>query len=134
MAQSTCSVMMQILGMDVPMDDCHTVNETTGLPTRNGTDYANGHALSESRVEPQDVEMVHIQDTTSQESASAANMSRSIEKSLRKVTIAGTPSRLVMLIPPVNFGTVEKCRIYRSAYPTPDNFPFIKSLGITTIL
>jgi hypothetical protein len=39
-----------------------------------------------------------------------------------------------LLQPPVNFGTVEKQHIYRSGYPKVENFGYLKSLGLKTIL
>lgn len=39
-----------------------------------------------------------------------------------------------LLKPPVNFGTVEKRHIYRSGYPQVENFGYLKSLGLKTIL
>ncbi len=38
-----------------------------------------------------------------------------------------------MLIPPLNFAMVAK-GVYRSGYPNPKNFPFLKKLGLKSIL
>ncbi|KAF2200448.1 hypothetical protein GQ43DRAFT_472714 [Delitschia confertaspora ATCC 74209] len=44
------------------------------------------------------------------------------------------PDRLRSLLPPANFGAVTPGSIYRSSYPQPDNFEFLKSLNLKTIL
>jgi tyrosine-protein phosphatase SIW14 len=38
-----------------------------------------------------------------------------------------------MFIPPLNFAMVAK-GVYRSGYPNPKNFPFLKKLGLKSIL
>lgn len=50
--------------------------------------------------------------------------------SIKKVA----PKRLEEFIPPLNYGAVEEGIIFRSAFPTPENYPFIKSLGVRTII
>lgn len=59
---------------------------------------------------------------------------QSSENAAPKLSIAPTPSRLSMSVPPVNFGAVEKYSIYRSGYPKPENYSFLASLGLKTIL
>jgi len=44
------------------------------------------------------------------------------------------PKRLEEFIPPLNYGAVEDGIIFRSAFPTAENYPFIKSLGVRTII
>lgn len=44
------------------------------------------------------------------------------------------PDRLCSLIPPINFGAVVPGSIYRSSFPLPENFGFLKSLELKTIL
>jgi hypothetical protein len=44
------------------------------------------------------------------------------------------PNRLRSLLPPANFGAVETNAIYRSSYPTEENYEFLKSLKLKTIL
>ncbi|KAF2178136.1 hypothetical protein K469DRAFT_600653 [Zopfia rhizophila CBS 207.26] len=44
------------------------------------------------------------------------------------------PDRLRSLLPPTNFGAVVPGSIYRSSYPQPENFGFLKSLKLKTIL
>ncbi len=39
----------------------------------------------------------------------------------------------VIVIPPSNFAMVAK-GVYRSGYPVPKNFPFLKKLGLKSIL
>lgn len=51
-----------------------------------------------------------------------------------KVRIAPLPTRLSMLLPPVNFGAVESGCIFRSAYPQPANYAFLSSLRINTVV
>lgn len=48
--------------------------------------------------------------------------------------IAPVPSRLHMYKPPVNYGNVEKSAIFRSGYPEPENYDFLASLNLKTIL
>ncbi|KAF2709281.1 hypothetical protein K504DRAFT_379312 [Pleomassaria siparia CBS 279.74] len=47
---------------------------------------------------------------------------------------SGSPDRLYPLFPPLNYGTVERKAIYRSSYPQVENFEFLKSLRLKTIL
>ena len=49
-------------------------------------------------------------------------------------SIPPVPSRLRVLVPPINFGAVETGKVYRSAYPTLANYDFITSLRIKTIM
>ncbi|OCL03342.1 hypothetical protein AOQ84DRAFT_227528 [Glonium stellatum] len=44
------------------------------------------------------------------------------------------PDRLRSLIPPINFGAVVPGSVYRSSFPLPENFGFLKSLELKTIL
>ncbi|KAF2018149.1 hypothetical protein BU24DRAFT_479522 [Aaosphaeria arxii CBS 175.79] len=44
------------------------------------------------------------------------------------------PARLQPTLPPINFGAVVKNNIYRSGYPSAENFGFLKSLKLKTIL
>ncbi|OCK85359.1 tyrosine-protein phosphatase SIW14 [Lepidopterella palustris CBS 459.81] len=44
------------------------------------------------------------------------------------------PDRLRSLLPPVNFGAVIPGSIYRSSFPLPENFGFLKSLKLKSIL
>ncbi|KAF2399065.1 hypothetical protein EJ06DRAFT_557572 [Trichodelitschia bisporula] len=44
------------------------------------------------------------------------------------------PDRLTPHIPPENFGAVIPGAVYRSSFPTKDNFSFLKSLKLKTIL
>jgi tyrosine-protein phosphatase SIW14 len=44
------------------------------------------------------------------------------------------PDRLRSLIPPPNFGAVVPGSVYRSSYPQAENFEFLKSLGLKSIL
>lgn len=44
------------------------------------------------------------------------------------------PDRLTPLTPPTNFGAVIPGQIYRSSFPLPENFSFLKSLKLKTIL
>ncbi|PSN63922.1 protein-tyrosine phosphatase, partial [Corynespora cassiicola Philippines] len=44
------------------------------------------------------------------------------------------PARLCPVLPPANFGAVVPRSVYRSSYPQPENFGFMKSLGLKTIL
>jgi tyrosine-protein phosphatase SIW14 len=57
-------------------------------------------------------------------------MSSSPPESIGAASVEGTSP----LRPPVNFGTVEAGHIYRSGYPQVDNFGYLKSLGLKTIL
>lgn len=52
----------------------------------------------------------------------------------RKLSIAPLPGRLRMYVPPVNFGAIEEGSIYRSGYPKPENYSFLASLNLKTIL
>ena len=51
-----------------------------------------------------------------------------------QVKIAATPKRLEEFIPPLNYGAVEPGIIFRSAFPTAENYPFIKRLGVRAII
>ncbi|KAF2117572.1 tyrosine phosphatase family-domain-containing protein [Lophiotrema nucula] len=44
------------------------------------------------------------------------------------------PTRLRSLLPPANFGAVIANAVYRSSYPMEENYEFMKSLGLKTIL
>lgn len=44
------------------------------------------------------------------------------------------PERLTPLLPPANFGAVDDHHIFRSSFPLPENFSFLKSLKLKTIL
>jgi tyrosine-protein phosphatase SIW14 len=44
------------------------------------------------------------------------------------------PDRLTSLLPPDNFGAVIPGSVYRSSFPLPENFSFLKSLKLKTIL
>lgn len=44
------------------------------------------------------------------------------------------PDRLTPLTPPSNFGAVIPGEIYRSSFPLPENFSFLKTLKLKTIL
>jgi tyrosine-protein phosphatase SIW14 len=44
------------------------------------------------------------------------------------------PARLTSLLPPTNFGAVLPRAVYRSQFPLPENFGFIKTLKLKTIL
>lgn len=44
------------------------------------------------------------------------------------------PARLRPFKPPANFGAVSNGSIFRSAYPAPENYGFLKSLKLKTIL
>jgi len=44
------------------------------------------------------------------------------------------PDRLTSLLPPVNFGAVIPEHVYRSSFPLPENFSFLRSLKLKTIL
>jgi len=44
------------------------------------------------------------------------------------------PDRLTPLAPPRNFGAVIPGQIYRGSFPIPENFSFLKSLKLKTIL
>ncbi|KAH7125285.1 tyrosine phosphatase family-domain-containing protein [Dendryphion nanum] len=44
------------------------------------------------------------------------------------------PPRLHPVVPPINFGAVVEQSIYRSGYPQPENFGFLKSLKLKSIL
>ncbi|KAF2809651.1 uncharacterized protein BDZ99DRAFT_33640 [Mytilinidion resinicola] len=44
------------------------------------------------------------------------------------------PDRLRSLLPPANFGAVVPGSIYRSSYPLPENFEFLETLGLKSIL
>ncbi|MCD7447272.1 Tyrosine-protein phosphatase dsp3 [Datura stramonium] len=39
-----------------------------------------------------------------------------------------------ILVPPTNFSAVEDSCIYRSGFPQPSNFPFLKSLNLSSII
>jgi hypothetical protein len=70
--------------------------------------------------------------TSADEESTAAK--QDLNKMNRRLSIAPLPGRLRMYCPPKNFGAVEKGSIYRSGYPTSDNFDFISSLDIKTIM
>ncbi|GAB7342187.1 hypothetical protein MBLNU457_g0440t1 [Dothideomycetes sp. NU457] len=44
------------------------------------------------------------------------------------------PKRLEEFIPPLNYGAVEEGIIFRSAFPQPENYAFIKSIRVRTII
>ncbi|KAF2430687.1 protein-tyrosine phosphatase, partial [Tothia fuscella] len=44
------------------------------------------------------------------------------------------PARLTSHLPPINFGAVIPQAVYRSSFPLPENFSFLKSLKLKTIL
>ncbi|PVI07813.1 hypothetical protein DM02DRAFT_511545 [Periconia macrospinosa] len=50
------------------------------------------------------------------------------------ITEAVAPGRLRSLFPPPNYGTVIPGAVFRSSYPQPKNYDFVKSLGVKTII
>jgi hypothetical protein len=50
-----------------------------------------------------------------------------------KLVMAANPARPFKLIPPFRFSIVE-LDVYRGAYPTLKNFPFLKTLALKTII
>ncbi|KAF1981114.1 hypothetical protein K402DRAFT_408670 [Aulographum hederae CBS 113979] len=56
-----------------------------------------------------------------------------INKAVQKRTVI-TPGRLTSLIPPPNYGSVVNGAIYRSGFPAPENFSFLASLKLKTII
>ncbi|KIW05173.1 hypothetical protein, variant [Verruconis gallopava] len=55
--------------------------------------------------------------------------------SQRKLSISCiAPARLTSHIPPTNFGAVMPGEIFRSQFPLPENFSFLKTLKLKTIL
>ena len=61
--------------------------------------------------------------------------SSSTPKSLsRRVSPSHSPARLVNLVPPSNYGAVIAGKVFRSAYPKPENFDFITSLKIRAVM
>ncbi|CAI6338607.1 unnamed protein product [Periconia digitata] len=50
------------------------------------------------------------------------------------ITEAVAPGRLRSLFPPSNYGAVVPGSVYRSSYPKPKNYDFLKSLGVKTII
>lgn len=60
---------------------------------------------------------------------------------VRPVMFGGFPKSFTLdlsavpnLQPPANFGVVEKSQIYRSSYPKVENFGYLESLVLKTIL
>jgi Tyrosine phosphatase family len=55
---------------------------------------------------------------------------------LKRRTPAGKvcPDRLKSLLPPSNFGAVIPGKVYRSSMPEPENFAFLSSLKLKTVL
>jgi tyrosine-protein phosphatase SIW14 len=52
----------------------------------------------------------------------------------RSSVVRQGPARLTSYVPPTNFGAVLSGSVYRSQFPLPENFGFIKSLKLKTIL
>ncbi|KAF2266625.1 hypothetical protein CC78DRAFT_121044 [Lojkania enalia] len=52
----------------------------------------------------------------------------------RRLETKAPPERLRSLIPPANFGAVVPGSIYRSSYPQEENYEFLESLKLKTIL
>jgi tyrosine-protein phosphatase SIW14 len=52
----------------------------------------------------------------------------------RSALIRRAPDRLTSLLPPDNFGAVIPGSVYRSSFPLPENFSFLRSLKLKTIL
>ncbi|KAL2549223.1 Tyrosine phosphatase family protein [Forsythia ovata] len=44
------------------------------------------------------------------------------------------PNTAAVLLPPPNFAAVEDNSVYRSSFPQPSNFPFLRSLKLRSIL
>lgn len=59
---------------------------------------------------------------------------RSPSPSTTRLTIAPCPARLTPLLPPINYGTVEKHTVYRSGFPHDRNVEFLEGLRLTSIL
>ncbi|KAK4496289.1 hypothetical protein PRZ48_012269 [Zasmidium cellare] len=51
-----------------------------------------------------------------------------------RVSIAPCPSRLTPLVPPVNYGAVEKRTIFRSGFPQDRNVEFLERLGLNGMI
>jgi hypothetical protein len=52
----------------------------------------------------------------------------------RRSSVRQAPARLTSHIPPSNFGAVMPGSVYRSQFPLPENFSFMKTLKLKTIL
>jgi hypothetical protein len=53
---------------------------------------------------------------------------------IRSALTRHAPDRLTSLLPPTNFGAVIPGSVYRSSFPLPENFSFLRSLKLKTIL
>ena len=51
-----------------------------------------------------------------------------------KAHIEPCPARLLPLVPPPNYGTVEQGCVYRSAYPQDCNLDFMQFLHVSNVL
>lgn len=56
------------------------------------------------------------------------------ESSRRSSYEARCPARLMSMCPPSNYGTVLDGQLYRSSFPNEDNFGFLKTLKLKSIL
>lgn len=68
-------------------------------------------------------------DTTTAQNVTEEVTGIALYRSAKKV-----PDRLTSHLPPINFGAVIPSAVYRSSFPLPENFSFIKSLKLKTIL
>ncbi|KAK8177189.1 tyrosine-protein phosphatase SIW14 [Phyllosticta citrichinensis] len=68
------------------------------------------------------------------EDSSTSAVSTTAESSRRSSYEARCPERLMSMCPPSNYGTVLDGQLYRSSYPQPENFGFLKSLKLKSIL
>jgi len=81
----------------------------------------------------------HTREVTTEEQvpppASPSPERRRSSISRRRSSVARQgPARLTSFVPPTNFGAVLSGAVFRSQFPLPENFSFIKSLKLKTIL
>ncbi|OJD29934.1 tyrosine-protein phosphatase siw14 [Diplodia corticola] len=67
-------------------------------------------------------------------SSSVTTASSTAMSSRRSSFVAELPAHLLRLTPPDNFGTVVDGKIFRSAYPKPENYEYLKTLKVKSIL
>ncbi|KAK8202885.1 tyrosine phosphatase family-domain-containing protein [Phyllosticta capitalensis] len=68
------------------------------------------------------------------EDSAPSSVDTTAESSRRSSYEARCPARLMSMCPPSNYGTVLDGQLYRSSFPNEDNFGFLKTLKLKSVL
>ncbi|KAK7512170.1 tyrosine phosphatase family-domain-containing protein [Phyllosticta citricarpa] len=69
-----------------------------------------------------------------EDSATSSTVSTTADSSRRSSYEARCPDRLMSMTPPANYGSVFDGQLYRSGYPQEENFDFLRTLKLKSIL